>query len=383
MKPPSLEAAAVGSARPIEPPRWGRLVWLAYLLIYPTPWFGKPPSRLDVIASLLGVGVFLAIYLKTVFAKPRNVAPYVVALALIGFALAPFGGIWFVFNIYASSLAGLLGSRRKVVVALGILQASLVGFGLLIGQTWFAWIWGVFFGLMAGFGAAWQFEVETKNRELEAAQSEVRTMAASAERERIARDLHDLLGHTLTLVAIKADLAARLVDRDASAARREMEEVAEAARGALGEVRAAVTGMRGATLETEIARARRMLAAAEVKAIVRVDAKPADSPDGEAVLAMALREAVTNVIRHARASCCTIAVAQTPWQGRDGALRLSVEDDGRGGPIQEGSGLSGMRARLAAAGGRLEVRSDGGGTRLTASLPMTGGAKAGLLAAGA
>jgi two-component system sensor histidine kinase DesK len=244
------------------------------------------------------------------------------------------------------------------------LQIALIAFGLASGAPWEVWASGVFFGAMSGFGTLVGADLERRNRLLVEAQGEVRLLAASAERERIAQDLHDLLGHTLTLVAVKADLAARLAEAEPSAARREMQEVAAAAREALAEVRSAVTGMKGASLAHEVERARTMLAAANLKTRIAVDAAALD-PRREAVLAMALREAVTNVIRHAQATSCTIAVDLDP----DGAMRLVVADDGRGGRILEGSGLLGMRARLSAAGGVLAVESGKEGTTLAARLP--------------
>ena len=171
---------------------------------------------------------------------------------------------------------------------------TLVVFGLVTRQPWPAWVSGLFFGAMIGFGALWQSELEDKNRQLEQAQGEVRVLAAAAERERIARDLHDLLGHTLTVVAVKADLAERLCDRDLEAARREMRDLAAVARDALSEVRTAVVGMKGASLAVEIERAGRALSAAGVRAEVR-GATAGGDPQREAVIAMALREAVTNV----------------------------------------------------------------------------------------
>ena len=356
--------AADGAA---ERPRWrsaARLVWLVYLGIYFGPWFVQPPTRLGVVLSLVAVAVFLGVYFDAYRREGARTIPHVVAMAAIGFLLSPLGGAWSVFNVYASSLAARALDRRAAVVALVLLQATLVGFGLAVRAPWEVWASGVFFGAMTGFGVLLQADLEARNRRLVTAQGEVRRLAASAERERIGRDLHDLLGHTLTLVAVKADLAARLCDRDPLAARREMDEVAAAARDALGEVRTAVVGMNGASLALEIERARVMLAAAKVDAQIRADASPPDARR-EAVLAMALREAVTNVIRHAGATCCTIGV-----DADASGLRLSVRDDGRGGDgIREGSGLSGMRARLVAAGGRLEVESGAGGTRLTAWLP--------------
>ena len=363
MTPPRPLSADATTERPV----WrsaSRLVWLLYLGIYFLPWLEVAPPASSVVASLVGIALFLAVYFSAYGRRQAGSAlGHVVAMAGIGFILSPFGGAWSVFNVFATSLAARSRDRRTAVVTLVALQGALTAFSLAVGAPWPVWVTGVFFGAMAGFGVLLQADLERRNHRLVETQEEVRRLSASSERERIGRDLHDLLGHTLTLVAVKADLAARLSDRDPEAARREMEEVAGAARGALTEVRMAVAGMKGASLALEIERARSMLEAANVDAHVRSETTAPD-PRREAVLAMALREAVTNVIRHAGASCCTIAVDE----GAEG-LRLFVRDDGRGGPIQEGSGLSGMRARLLAAGGRLQVESSAQGVRLTAWLP--------------
>jgi two-component system sensor histidine kinase DesK len=147
-----------------------------------------------------------------------------------------------------------------------------------------------------------------------------------------------------------------------------MEEVAGAARSALGEVRMAVSGMHGASLSLELDRASRALAAAGIAAELP-SALPALDPDWEPVLAMALREAVTNVIRHAGARVCRISLKAEA----DGMLSLRVEDDGVGSLVLEGAGLSGMRTRLVAAGGTMQIESRIGGqvtgTVLLARLP--------------
>ena len=369
--PPGAEMAQRTQAQGIRDQSWRGwrkvipFFYLAYLGFYFLPWiFGPPPSRNALIASAIGIGVFLIVYFDAYLRWPANRLPHVVAIAAIGYLLSPFNPSWGVFSVFASALAGLLENRRTAITSLVLLQVAVIAYSLACHLPF--WVLGMvlFLDIMTGFGAVWQADVARKNAQLLEAQEEVRTLAATAERERIARDLHDLLGHTLTLVAVKADLAQRLATRDIAAARREMQEVAEAAREALAEVRTAVGGMRGATLAVEIERARRMLAAANVTASVTTEVAP-DDPEREAVLAMALREAVTNVIRHAGASSCTIGLDAGP----QGSLRLSVVDDGRGGAICEGSGLSGMRARLSAAGGALEVKSDARGTRLLAQLP--------------
>jgi len=361
----SESAADLETRAPSSPWRVGlSLFWLAYLAIYFLPWLARPPSPTEVMASVAGTALFLGLWFHQFLAKPRSTLPHILVIAAIGFALSPFGGAWSVFNVYAASVAGRLQPQRRALWLIALLQLSLIAYAIAFPHDWPAWVSGLFFGVLAAGATLLQSDLEARNARLVAMQEEVRTLSALAERERIARDLHDLLGHTLTLVAIKAELATRLIDRDAAAARREMQEVAQSARDTLAEVRAAVSGMHGASFAVELARGRQMLAAANVEAEVRADLGPVDPPR-DAVLAMALREAVTNVIRHAAASHCVISLEADPR----GDLKLTVADDGRGGALALGRGLEGMKARLAAAGGALDIDSDQRGTRLIAHLP--------------
>ena len=340
------------------------LTWLAYLAIYFLPWLGTRPTTNQILAAVVALAVFLPLYFDAYFAGRRSVVPHVIAIALIGFALAPFGGAWSVFIVYSASLLAGAAPRRPAILGGVLLGVALTAFGVVFHIPWYDWTPGLFFGALAMFGALLSADLQRRNQRLLETQDEVRALSAVAERERIARDLHDLLGHTLTLVAVKADLATRLAERDPEAARREMQAVAQVAREALSQVRDAVTGMTGLTFAGEVERAKSMLSAASVD--VRIDT-PADlaDPKREAVLAMALREAVTNVIRHADAKSCSIELKADP----NGDLRLQVSDDGRGGDFEEGSGLRGMRARLFAAGGALEVHASSSGALLTATLP--------------
>ena len=355
------------------PERWGgarksstwSLVWLAYLAIYFIPWFGHWPTVRQAIGSAVGVTVFLAVYFDAYFGNRRSVVPHAFAMAGIGFALSPFGGVWSVFDVYSASLLAAALPRRRALLALGLLSVSLLVFAFIFRLPWFEWAPSIFFAAMASFGNMLSADLQRRNQRLLETQDEVRALSTLAERERIARDLHDLLGHTLTLVAVKADLATRLADRDPEAARREMQAVADVARDALSQVRDAVTGMTGLTFAGEVERARSMLSAANVAARINTPIDLAD-PTREAVLAMALREAVTNVIRHADAKTCSIDLVSHP----NGDLRLSVSDDGRGGDFEEGSGLRGMRARLFAAGGALDIHASFAGALLTATLPQ-------------
>lgn len=364
---PNKDKASATLAEAGHRRRWS-LVFLSYLPFYFVSWFNHRPSSLEVVASIAGLLVFLALF-WTIWNQRGRPAPWqVLAIYGIGLALSPFNAGWSVYTIYAMSFASRLPSRRMSIRVMIALEIVLLAVGLVFYRhVWPIWASGVLFGGITGFATLMQMDVERKNQELAVAHEEVRALATTAERERISRDLHDLLGHTLTLVAVKAELAARLVSRDSEAAEREMQAVAAAAREALSEVRTAVVGMKGASLAFEIDKARQALAAADIEA--EISALTTDGyPAQEAVLAMALREGVTNVIRHAGAKRCDITLEPSAK-----ALTLTIADNGPGGSgrLVEGSGLKGMRARLAAIGGALDIRSGKTGTRLVATAPLS------------
>jgi two-component system sensor histidine kinase DesK len=341
------------------------LIFLAYLPFYFVAWLFRHPGVVELAASFAGLALFLGLVAFIWWRNKPTGLWEVLTMFAIGLALSRFNTGWTVYTIFAMSFAARLAPRRRAVIMLLTLEVVLLAmWPLLPKYAWPIWLSGMIFGGITGFASLTQADIMRKNDELAQAHDEVRALAATAERERISRDLHDLLGHTLTLVAVKAELAARLVGRDAAAAEREMQAVATAARDALTEVRTAVTGMRGASLAGEAERARQALASANI--LVEASLEPIHGdPRWEAVFAMALREAVTNVIRHASARRCVITL-----ETHGPTIRLRVDDDGLGGKLDEGNGLKGMRARLAAIGGGLEITSDPGGTRLLASAPV-------------
>jgi two-component system sensor histidine kinase DesK len=203
-------------------------------------------------------------------------------------------------------------------------------------------------------------------RELEAARAQVADLAASEERLRISRDLHDLLGHNLSVIALKSQLANRLLGRDPAAAEGEVRDIESVARTSLQEARAAVQGLRSASLASELDRSREALRAAGIEAQVRTT-KPLPAK-AEALLGFAVREGVTNVIRHSGARRCLIAVRHV-----GDVAQLEVRDDGRGVTSKGGggSGLRGLAERLAEAGGTLDAGpAEDGGFRLVARVPI-------------
>ena len=218
--------------------------------------------------------------------------------------------------------------------------------------------------------------------DLRAAQQEIARLAVAEERLRLARDLHDLLGHSLSLITLKSELAGRLLHADRERAAAEIADVERVARQSLREVREAVAGLRRPTLDAELAGVRDLLAAAGIQTRIEATAGPLP-PAVDAALAWTVREGATNVIRHSRARHCEIRVTR-----EDGTVRAEVTDDGRGAPAAApkatGSGLSGLAERVAKLDGRLAAGPDaGGGFRLDVALPIAAGTESASVAAGA
>jgi two-component system, NarL family, sensor histidine kinase DesK len=191
------------------------------------------------------------------------------------------------------------------------------------------------------------------------------------ERLRMARDLHDLLGHTLSLITMKSELAGRLLEKNPPAATEQVHEVERVARQALREVREAVAGYRQRTLHSELDGARQILEAAGVVCTIEYDPQSL-SPSKDIVLAWVVREGVTNVIRHGRAQCCLIRITSS-----DTYIRAEISNDGyprkETSMVEWGSGLSGLAERVAKVGGKLEVgrqsTSNGPGFQLSVEIP--------------
>lgn len=210
-------------------------------------------------------------------------------------------------------------------------------------------------GTVMAWGIGYGVRQQMLQEELEAAQQRNAVLAVAAERERIGRDLHDLVGHSLTSLTISAQLARRLLDKDPEAARAQLEHIEATVRQALADVRATASGMQHVRAATEIASARTVLATVGIQAEVPTALPPLHDDLAE-LFGYVIREGVTNVVRHSRATRAQISVEEDC---------VSIEDDGVGIPQgAERSGLRGLEARVALAGGRLEVRSSETGTRL-------------------
>jgi two-component system, NarL family, sensor histidine kinase DesK len=217
-----------------------------------------------------------------------------------------------------------------------------------------------------GLATAAGMEAGQVQGRLQLAEQRVNTLSVAAERERIGRDLHDILGHSLTAISIKAGLAARLVDIDPTAAKAQIAEIEQVSRQALADVRTTASGMREVRLATEIASARSVLLAAGIES--RMPSALPTLPDQVSKLfGYVVREGVTNVVRHSGAGVCTVKLGPTWVEVRDDGRGVAVEADG-------GCGLTGLRERLEAVGGSLTLTTgESGGTVLRADLAGAGG----------
>lgn len=342
------------------------LVYLAFVYFPLVFWENRPLSA--IIASLVATVLFVPVYLVSRKLEERGQVALPVFISLFGYALIPFNPGGNTFIIYAMAAAAMC-LRPRPAILLSILFVALMALEfylvLPVVPIMFASVAAVVvIGTMVVSGTLYSRARAWRDAELRLTQDEVRRLATMAERERIGRDLHDLLGHTLSVVALKSELAGKLLDRDPAAAGAQIREVEAVARQALAQVREAVAGIRATGLQAELAAARLALLSADVRldqqlAAVALDAK------SELAFAMGLREAVTNIIRHAEARRVEVELTSGP-----GGHRLSIADDGRGGIQRHGHGLAGMRERLQAQGGTLEVESTpGAGTRLSLWLP--------------
>ena len=342
--------------------------WTPYvLLLYLAFVFIQPIVEQEGVArwamAIGAVTVFLPIYFAGYWVCGRRGLLVVAGIMAVGAALLPANGGAMAFFIYAAAFLGYLFEPGPGMALLGgILLVYGVECFLLHLPIWVG-IDGLIVTASVGLVNLYFGQRQRTNEKLRLAQAEVEHLAKVAERERIARDLHDVLGHTLSVIILKSELASKLMDRDLERARKEIEDVEQTARDALAEVRQAIRGYRAGSLEEEFARARSMLEIAGVS--VDCNASPVTlTPAQETVLALVTREAVTNVVRHAQAKLCRLRL------GREGhSARLEIQDDGRGGAQIEGNGIRGMRERIEALHGQLE-RETAAGTRLTVTLPL-------------
>jgi two-component system, NarL family, sensor histidine kinase DesK len=331
-----------------------------------------------------GLLVFVGAYL-TLVVLPRPMdrvgVPQAVLMGLL-FTLAvvlsaTMGEAWLVLFVYVSVCAGVLFPLRHSGLCVPGITAAMLLVGVLTGAgrgTLF------FLGAPCLLSGAAMLGVQALIRtlhELREARETVAHLAASDERLRMARDLHDLLGHSLSLITLKSELAGRMLPEQPDAAAKQVADIERVSRQALVDVREAVTGFRRPTLAMELAGVRTTLRTARIEARIDTALEDRDrlriDAEQEGALAWALREAVTNVVRHSRATRCEVSVDEV-WDDEGRFACLEVLDNGVGASRgrSPGNGLTGLKERLLLSGGRLETGTGprGKGFRLRALVPI-------------
>ena len=347
-------------------------VWLVYLVFFVGPLFLEPiPAWLWAVNGI-ALGFFLWLYFTAYRVSGLALALCVGGIFGLGAALVALNPGAVCFLIYAVAFLSRAESPAAAgawLLALTAAAAALLWWlGLLVPLA------GVLIVMLTVGGLRiHSAELERKNRELRRSRDEIEQFARIAERERIRRDLHDLLGHTLSVIVLKSELAAKVAESDPHRSVEEVRDVERVSRNALADVRAAVSGYRAQGLSAELANARRVLEGAGVTVSSEVDPVELTAVQ-ESAVSLTLREAVTNVVRHARATRCTIRLHR-----KGERIRLEIEDDGIGGALTEGGGLAGMRARVSALGGSV-VHEGRAGWRLAISLPADAGSADGRIA---
>ncbi len=344
-------------------------IWLAYSAFFLIDPVLRHSRRLWIECGVI-YAIFLVIYVS--YMKARTIRQrhlLLVAFYLLGMISFPITTGASSFFVYSAAFLPFVVASVPIVVTIFVVQT--LGFlaeGSLLHINLIALLLTSFLMLVVGASNTFIARQKRADTKLRMANEEIEQLAAVAERERIARDLHDVLGHTLSVIVLKAELAGRLIERDPERAAQEIADVERTARTALSEVREAIGGYRSQGLPAEMELARNTLQAAGVTLSCETPLPHLHATE-ETVLCLAVREAVTNIVRHAQATHCRIGFNISV----DGYHSLLITDDGahpKLHEVHEGNGLRGMRERVQSLGGRLSITTDPGVTLLI-ELPQT------------
>jgi two-component system sensor histidine kinase DesK len=342
---------------------WAIYSVLYFGFFYIDPIVNHASARVWLITVAATV-VFLVLYFSLFWVSCRQGLLHLAAMLLMGVAFAKYNGGATTFFIFVAACGPFVVDNEvdAIKILLTVECMALLTWWVFHLNGWFL-LFAVGLSLVVGASDIHFAQRTRTNKKLLKAQEEIEHLAKVAERERIARDLHDVLGHTLSVIILKSELAGKLMDRDPQRAGNEIREVEQISRQALSEVRDAIRGYRSQGLPAELAQAKATLETAGI-AVQCEAARIALPALHESVLSMAVREAITNVVRHAHARTCRLRLEQ-----QNGSCRLEIADDGRGGVQAEGNGLRGMRERVEMLGGTLNRLSEAG-TRLIITLPL-------------
>lgn len=364
----------------VSPGPWAALFWVPLMLAAPVAAMGRDAVGWVGLVVVAGTAVAA---LFTAFGRGGRLGrlPDALLLVQVVATVVAVTALPTDVSLWLWVLLGLsLGAAATPWWAPWAILGTAVGAAAWLGVAsgWGGAVGGAFTVLASGFGTYAFYRLTEVVAELHRTRAQLAAAAVREERLRVSRDLHDLLGHSLSLIVVKAEAVRRIGPRDPETVVAHAQDIESIGRQALTEVRQAVAGYRGNGLAEELARAEASLAAAGVRASVALPDPLAPAVAADATLGWVLRESVTNVLRHARAGTCAISV-----EVDGGVARLSVVDDGVGGGASDpnadrahpgSAGMRGMAERVRAVDGTLDVDTPpGGGTRVVAGVPLVDG----------
>jgi two-component system sensor histidine kinase DesK len=346
--------------------RWGYLVFLVFVLVGPfRSDEGVGPWLLEGAVILTTVGLY--VWRELTDHRGERAVHFASALMVLTLVVAPLGsGAPAVVPIYAAAFIGIADDRSIVVKRLGILTV-LTAVAILLSPV--PWPSRAFFAVsvvmiwFVGLSVHGDVSLMTETDSLRRENARIQHIATVTERERIARDLHDVAGQTLTAMILRTQLIQRVIASDPDRAREEALAVETGSRELLDNIRKTVSGWQQVSWDDEVDKAQTSLHMAGIRPTVSGSAHGL-APSSETILALVVREAVTNVLRHSGASTCSISLTVDDTQ-----TRLEIVDDGTGFGGRTGGGIRGMHERVLAAGGTLRVDGSNG-TRIALTLPV-------------
>jgi two-component system sensor histidine kinase DesK len=346
---------------------WVPYVWLVFLAFFIlNPILDPHTTSREWVITIVATAVFLVLYFRIFWTGPPWNYALIVAMIAMGLGLGHINQGASVFVILGSSfIAWAVQNSKRAYVAIAALLLALAADALLFHAPAGFWATSMVVSLGVGLSNIHFAEKNRADQKLRMANDEIEHLAKVAERERIARDLHDVLGHTMSLIIVKSTLAGKLIEKYPEKAKDEIFDIEKVSREAMAEIRNTLRGYSTYKLCEELVRARSVLESAGVT-VHEETAEVAMSPAQESVAALIMREAVTNVVRHAQARTCRLRIA-----ANNGDCVMQIEDDGCGGIQVEGNGLRGMRERVEALGGSVS-RDTHTGTKLKFEFPLNG-----------
>jgi two-component system, NarL family, sensor histidine kinase DesK len=357
-----------GLAEPYSP-----YVWLIYLPLFFVPVMVFHHSVWQLVAVGCITLIFLLLYFHSYWVDARSKFWHIIGIIVLGVVAATITPSACTLFIYAAAICHTLKTSKQAYQVLAGIVLTIALISWLFNYEVYFYLPAAVFSLLTGITTIYQHALNEKKQELILSQKETQRLAKVAERERIARDLHDLIGHTFSVITLKADLAGRIVDKDIDKAKQEIKQIEVISRDALSQVREVVSGYRSSDLLSELANAKNVFASLNIHfdyQLVDIKEEALDSDmTTNKELAIVLRELVTNIIKHAKASHVQVTLARQA-QG----ITLRVQDDGQG--MEQGNqervgfGLTGIQERIAKLHGSVQFATHSPGTLSEIYVPL-------------